>query len=98
MLPATPQSTVATRLPAPTPMIDEVMVCVVEMGAWNTNAVVYKTLAATPSATKPRAGSNSMILRPSVRMMRHPPAYVPADIAKAAESLTHSGDRKSVGE
>jgi len=32
-----------------------------------------------------------MILRPSVRMMRQPPEYVPSEIAVAAESCTHSG-------
>lgn len=32
-----------------------------------------------------------MILRPRVRMMRHPPEYVPREIAAAAASLTHSG-------
>ena len=38
--PATPQRTAERRLVAPTPMIAEVMVCVVEIGAWKTNAVV----------------------------------------------------------
>ena len=33
MLPATPQRTADSRLVAPTPMIAEVIVCVVEMGA-----------------------------------------------------------------
>ena len=70
---ATPQRTADSRLVAPTPMIAEVIVCVVETGAWSTKAVVYSTDAATDSATKPRAGSSSMIRRPSVRMMRQPP-------------------------
>src|SRR5436190_596850 len=37
---ATPQRTAEKRLVAPAPMIAEVMVWVVEMGAWKTNAVV----------------------------------------------------------
>src|SRR5690606_39478293 len=88
---ATPQRTAESRLVAPTPMIADVMVWVVETGAWKMNALAYSTTAETDSATKPRAGSSSMILRPSVRMMRQPPAYVPSEIAVAAESLTHRG-------
>ena len=37
---ATPQRTAEKRLVAPAPMIAEVMVWVVEIGAWKTNAVV----------------------------------------------------------
>ena len=88
---ATPQRTADRRLVAPTPMIAEVIVCVVEMGACSQYALAYRTDAATDSATKPRAGSSSMILRPRVRMMRQPPEYVPSEMAVAAESLTHSG-------
>src|SRR5659263_716845 len=91
MLRATPHRTADSRFVAPTPMIAEVIVWVVEMGAWKTNAVVYRTEAAAVSATNPRAGSSSMILRPSVRMMRQPPEYVPSEIAEAAQSLTQSG-------
>jgi len=40
MLPATPQRTALRRFVAPAPRIDEVMVCVVEIGAAKTNAVV----------------------------------------------------------
>ena len=37
---ATPQRTAEKRLVAPAPMTAEVMVWVVEIGAWKTNAVV----------------------------------------------------------
>src|SRR4029079_13923065 len=84
---ATPHLTAEKRLVAPAPMIAEVMVWVVEMGAGKTNAVVYRTPAPTDSAAKPRAGSRWMIRRPSVRMMRQPPEYVPSEIA-AAEEIT----------
>ena len=40
MLPATPHRTAESRLVAPTPRIDDVIVCVVEIGAANTKAVV----------------------------------------------------------
>src|SRR5690625_6810928 len=72
MLPATPQRTADSRRVAPTPITAEVIVCVVEIGAWNTYAVVYRTDAATDSAAKPRGGSRSTIRRPKVRMMRQP--------------------------
>ena len=70
---ATPQRTAEKRLVAPAPMIAEVIVWVVEIGAWKTKAVVYSTLAPTDSAAKPRAGSRWMIRRPRVRMIRQPP-------------------------
>src|SRR5699024_8305312 len=73
ILPATPQRTAENRLVDPTPMIAEVIVWVVEIGAWKANAVVYSTAEETDSATNPRAGSSSMILRPRVRLMRQPP-------------------------
>src|SRR5699024_1997842 len=73
ILPATPQRTAENRLVQPAPMLDGVIVWVVEIGAWKANAVVYSAEEATDSATKPRAGSSSMILRPRVRMMRQPP-------------------------
>ena len=88
---ATPQRTADSRFVAPTPMIAEVIVWVVETGACSQKALTYRTTADTDSATRPRAGSSSMILRPSVRMMRQPPAYVPAEMAAAAASLTHNG-------
>ena len=37
---ATPQRTAEKRLVAPAPITAEVIVCVVEIGAWKTNAVV----------------------------------------------------------
>ena len=79
MFPATPHRTAETRFVAPTPMIAEVMTCVVEIGALNMKDAVYITEAAVVSAAKPCGGSSSMIRRPSVRMMRHPPAYVPSE-------------------
>src|SRR6476620_11616521 len=87
----TPQRTAEKRLVAPTPITDVVMMCVVETGAWKTNAVVYSTDAATDSAAKPRGGSRWMIRRPRVRMMRQPPDQVPREIAVAAARITQSG-------
>src|SRR4051812_38043783 len=91
--PATPHRTAENRLVAPAPMIAEVIVWVVEIGAWKTNAVVYRTPAPTASAENPRAGSRWMIRRPRVRMIRQPPEYVPSEIALAAQITTHSGSR-----
>ena len=88
---ATPQRTAENRLVAPAPMTAEVMVWVVEIGASKTYAVVYSTEAATDSEANPRAGSRWMMRRPRVRMMRQPPAQVPAEMAAAAEKITQNG-------
>ena len=49
----------------------------------------------TPLATvcdaNPLAGDSEKIRRPSVRMIRQPPEYVPSEIAPAADRITHSG-------
>src|SRR5688500_6537468 len=76
MFPATPQRTADRFLVAPTPMIAEVIVWVVEMGrpSW---LLTHSTLAATDSAAKPAGGSRWITRRPSVLMIRQPPAYVP---------------------
>src|ERR687892_2771887 len=84
MLPATPHRTADRRRVAPTPITAEVIVWVVEIGAWKTNAVVYRTLAAVASAANPRGGSRCTMGPPSVRKRGHPPGYVPAPHAPAA--------------
>ena len=48
----------------------------------------------TPSAPRiPVVGRSWRSAVPSVRMMRQPPAYVPADIARAALTMTQVGGR-----
>src|SRR3954452_18757868 len=91
MLPATFQRTAESRLVEPTPMIAEVIVWVVEIGAFSTRALKNSTELATVSAAKPSAGPRSMILRPRVRMIRPPPAYVPAASTVAEVQNTHHG-------
>jgi hypothetical protein len=49
---------------------------------------------AVASAAKPRRGSSAMIRLPSDRMIRQPPAYVPADKAPAEIRTTHHGISK----
>src|SRR5664279_3792719 len=88
---ATPQRTADSRLVAPTPMMVEVIVCVVEIGAPKPSPATYRIAAPEDSAAKPWGGSRWMILRPSVRMMRQPPEYVPALMTRAVETLTHRG-------
>src|SRR5918995_5927871 len=90
---ATPQRTADSRRVAPTPITDDVMMCVVDTGIAYAYAVVSITELATVWAVKPCAGVSWMIRRPSVRMIRQPPAYVPSAIAAAADSTTHSGTR-----
>src|SRR4051794_14554131 len=91
MLRAMPQRTADTRRVAPEPMIADVITWVVETGACHRNAVAYSTEAPTDSAAKACGGSRWMILRPSVRMMRQPPEYVPSEIAVADVAMTQSG-------
>src|SRR5689334_2253105 len=91
MLPATPHRTADRRLVAPTPMIALVIVWVVEMGALAAMAIVYRTTDAAVSAANPCGGLRWMIRRPSVRMMRQPPEYVPSEMAAAAARMTHCG-------
>ena len=55
-------------------MIEDVIVCVVEIGAPKPSPATYRMEAAVDSAAKPCGGSRWMILRPSVRMIRQPPA------------------------
>lgn len=62
---ATPQRTAFTRFVAPTPMIADVITCVVEIGAWNMKDAEYMTDAAVVSAANPCGGSSSMIRRPA---------------------------------
>src|SRR5919109_1364937 len=88
---ATPQRTAEKRLVAPTPTTDAVIVWVVDTGACRPIAMTYRVVAAVVSAAKPRGGSRWMMRRPSVRMIRQPPAYVPSEIAVAAATLTHHG-------
>jgi hypothetical protein len=74
MLPATPQRTADSRRVAPTPMIEAVVMCVVDTGTANTVAVAISTPEATVWAANPLAGVSWMMRRPRVRMIRNPPA------------------------
>src|SRR3954470_21126472 len=91
ILPATPQRTADSRRVAPTPMIDVVVMWVVDTGTANTVAVAIMTPEATVWAAKPPVGVSWMTRRPRVRMMRNPPEYVPALMASAEARMTHTG-------
>src|SRR3954453_24160217 len=73
MLPAIPHRTADSRRVAPTPMIDAVVIFVVDTGTANTVAAVTMTLDATACAAKPPEGVSWLIRRPMVRMMQKPP-------------------------
>src|SRR3954469_22814486 len=90
MLPATPQRTAESRLAAPEPTTAPVMVCVVESGKPTCEAARI-TAAPAPWVAKPWAESILWIRLPMVRMIRQPPAYVPAEMAVAAATTTHVG-------
>src|SRR5664280_2758663 len=90
MLPATPHLTAESPPVAPEPMMEAVIVCVVEIGKPKWLAV--KMTAAEPvSAAKPWMGSRWMTLVPSVWMMRRPPKYVPKAIDRDASRSTQVG-------
>ena len=90
MFPAMPQRTADSRFAAPEPITAPEITCVVESGY---PKCVAREMTAPPElcAVKPCVGSIAITRWPSVRMIRQPPAYVPAAIASPAETLTQSG-------
>lgn len=74
MLIPTPQRTDESLREAPVPSTDDVTTCVLEMGAAKTNAMTYNRIDALVWAANALGGSSAVIRRPSVRMMRYPPA------------------------
>src|SRR4051794_19898244 len=91
MLPATFQRTALSRLVAPTPMIAEVIVWVVEIGACSTRALKNSTELATVSPANPAPGPRSIFLGPGVGMIPRPPDWVPAARNAAEVQYTHHG-------
>src|SRR5688572_27095510 len=74
---------------APTPMMADEMLCVVDTGIPSVVAVKI-TAEELVSAAKPLMGCNLTILCPNVLMIRQPPAAVPAAIVIAQTTLIHS--------
>ena len=77
----TPQRTADTRLVKPTPMIEPVIVCVVETGMPKCS-VSNNVTAAPVSALTPSNGVILVILVPIVLTIFHPPDIVPNAIAE----------------
>src|SRR5215467_13290431 len=73
-------------LAVPTPMIDAETLCVVDTGMPSVDAVMM-TVDDAMSAATPLIGCSLTILWPSVRMMRQPPAIVPAAMTTAQVAL-----------
>lgn len=76
----TPHRTAEILFVTPTPMIDPVMVCVVETGILKCS-VINKVNAPADSATTPSKAVTFVILEPIVFTIFHPPLNVPAAIA-----------------
>src|SRR5437660_3774435 len=76
------------RFVAPTPIMEVVMVWVVEIGIPKWLAVAI-TVAAVVCAAKPWIGCNRTICFPSVLIMRQPPIAVPVAIVRAQTTLIH---------
>ena len=77
---ATPQRTARTFFAAPTPIMQPVMVCVVDTGI--PSSVAANSMIEPPvSAQQPWTGVNRVILLPMVWTMRQPPNRVPSAMA-----------------
>src|SRR6266446_6985297 len=76
MLPATPQRTAESFCTEPTPMIEPVMVCVVDTGIPRPVAR-NSVIAPLAEAQKPPTGFNLVIRMPMVLTIRQPPKRVP---------------------
>lgn len=81
MLMVNPQRTAERRFVNPTPMIEPVVVCVVETGIPNF-CVKNNVNAAAVSALTPSSGVILVILEPIVLTIRQPPDIVPSAIAE----------------
>jgi len=81
MLMVSPQRTADSRLVNPTPMIDPVMVWVVDTGIPK-YCVKNKVRAPADSAATPSSGVILVIRDPIVFTIRHPPDIVPNAIAE----------------
>ena len=88
--PAILQFTADIRLERPTPRIADVTTWVVLVGNPR-EAAPRMTTAEAASTEKPFTGCSLTKSRPTVLMMRHPPAAVPSAMATAQASLTHVG-------
>src|SRR5437899_11183114 len=90
MLPATPQRTAESFCAEPTPMIEPVMVWVVDTGMPRPVAR-NSIIAPLAEAQKPPTGFSLVIFIPMVLTMRQPPKSVPRPIAAWQASTTQNG-------
>jgi hypothetical protein len=90
---AIPQFTADIRLDSPTPRIAEVMTWVVLVGIPMADAP-RMTPADAVSTQKPCTGWSLTKSRPTVFMMRQPPAAVPKAMATAQATFTQVGTSK----
>lgn len=87
---AVPHLTPENLLDEPTPIIAEEITWVVLTGIFSRVATRI-TQAEVRSEAKPLAGSNFIILVPTVFIIFQPPAEVPRAMATAADSFTQKG-------
>ena len=87
-LTVTPQRTAEILLVRPTPIMEPVMVCVVETGILKCS-VMKSVIAPAVSALTPSNGVTFVILVPMVLMIYQPPLMVPKAIAKKETKGTH---------
>src|SRR3954451_787689 len=82
------QRTERTPLVVPTPRIEPVMACVVEIGTPQLVAAMM-VVAAAVSAQKPPIGWSLVMPEPIVFTIRQPPKMVPSAIAPQQERMIH---------
>lgn len=90
MFPPTPHRTAENLLDAPTPMIVDEMIWVVERGSPILEATSI-TVAAEASAANPFIGLRLTRRTPRVFMILHPPIAVPSAMAVAHRTITQRG-------
>src|SRR5687767_13014450 len=92
---ATFQRTADSLRAAPTPMIDPVIVCVVDTGM-PSQVAPKSVIAPAVSAQHPCIGVNRVILEPIVCTIRQPPNNVPSPMAAWHVSTTQNGTWNSL--
>src|SRR5688572_11263580 len=90
MLRATPQRTAERVCKLPTPIMDPVIVCVVDTGM-PSSVAVNSAIALDVSAQNPPTGLSFVIFIPMVLTMRQPPNAVPSAITKLQLMTTQHG-------
>src|SRR3989338_10975955 len=92
---ASPHLTLENLFAVPAPIIEDVIVWVVDTGMPNTDATC-STVAADVSAANPCSGVREVIFIPRVLIILQPPYATPIPATRPTLSMTHMGTDRSV--